>query len=309
MQPTEGASHAGYHQGATVAVNLSGTTDSGGRPWLWPCTTLCPQEKSVAAFRPFYRCHAACTGAVANTPERPAPGTRRPHGAFCRLFDAGAIPGRLDGRTPAHPQRGRAVRRVPHGPAAAGGAGCRSGVRIADAGGCDRPAAEQTALRPAAQRRGRRSGRPDVRQPGGCRWRRYLCDRERCLQAGRHCPHPGPNRLALRGHPLPRTGAAGIARPASRGCVATALHRHREAGFHDRWCIQPRMQPRRGTAPSALFCNPQRLHRRRRVRDLRARRRRPIAGPQLACLRRSTSHRPGRTQLAAARSRPVPVWQ
>ena len=48
MQPTEGASRVGTTRCRT-AVNLSGTTDSGGSPWLCtPWIKTCPEEKTLS---------------------------------------------------------------------------------------------------------------------------------------------------------------------------------------------------------------------------------------------------------------------
>jgi aminomethyltransferase len=58
-----------------------------------------------------------------------------------------------------------------------------------------------------------------------------------------------------------------------------------------------------------LLCHPQRLHRRRRLRNLGARRAGRHPGPRPAGPARSQAHRPGRAQLAAPGSRPVPVRQ
>ena len=130
---------------------------------------------------------------------------------------------------------------------------------IADARGRDRPAGGQAALRPAADRRGHDHRRPDVREPG----RRHLRDREWRVQGGRHRPHPAANRLALPGDPHARARPARAAGPQGRAGAGAAGARRGQAGLHDGRPL--RMERRR-----ALH-HPQRLHRRGRLRDFRAR--------------------------------------
>ena len=63
------------------------------------------------------------------------------------------------------------------------------------------------------------------------------------------------------------------------------------------------------SAQDSTVHHPQRLHRRRRLRNLRARDAGRSAGPRPAGAARSEAHRPGRAQLAAPGSWPVPVRQ
>ena len=114
---------------------------------------------------------------------RPAPRTRRPHGAVRRLRDAGAVPGRHPGRAPPVPPRGRAVRRLAHGPAAAQGPRRRRRARDAGAGR-RRSTCRSTssATRFFTNAAGRHARRPDDHAPRG----RPVRHRQRRVQGRRH---------------------------------------------------------------------------------------------------------------------------
>ncbi len=109
------------------------------------------------------------------------------------------------------------------------------------------------------------------------------------------------DRQPLPGAAAARPRAARAAGPAGRRHAGAAVARHRALRLHDR---------RRGAdRRHRRLRHPQRLHRRRRLRDLGGRRRRRGAGPPAAGPARGQAHRPGRAQLAAAGSRPVPLRQ
>ena len=91
-------------------MNLSGSTTEGA-------SRTQPRPRSVGGARiARRRCRPA---AEAHAALFAAPRARRPHGAVRRLRDAGAVPVRHHRRASAHPRRGRAVRRLAYGPAAA----------------------------------------------------------------------------------------------------------------------------------------------------------------------------------------------
>jgi aminomethyltransferase len=78
--------------------------------------------------------------------------------------------------------------------------------------------------------------------------------------------HIQPKSAPLRGDPHARDGAAGAARPAGRNRPVAPGTRRGKAGVHDRW----QLHRGHGHTKDRRIPDPQRLHRRRRFRDLGA---------------------------------------
>ncbi len=138
----------------TGPANLSGTKDRGQPPGTVWRREFWPALHTNAYALSLEKAHVRRSNPVDHTAQRPAHRARRPDGALCRLLHARAVPCRAHGRAPPHAQCRRIVRCVAHGPVAPGGPGRRSCLRDPDAGGRDRPACGQAALR-LADHRGR----------------------------------------------------------------------------------------------------------------------------------------------------------
>jgi aminomethyltransferase len=190
--------------------------------------------------------------------------TGRAHGALRRLRDAGAVPGRPDGRAPHCRERGGAVRRLAHGPAALVGADAAAAletlvpVDVVDL-------ASAAALRLLHQRQRRPARRPDGHAPpptpasATCSWSSTPAARtptrapasRTSATAAQVVPLPDRALLALQG-PKAVTALARL----NPGVAALVLHDRRRLHAGRR----------------RLLRHPLGLHRRGRLRDLGARR-------------------------------------
>ena len=233
---------------------------------------------------------------------------RRADGAVRRLRDAGPVSVRDHQGARAHARRGRAVRRLPHGPGAALGSRRRGGARVARPGRRRRSGGEPPALRAVHERARRNPRRPDGRE-----LRRSPRPRRQRRRQGTGPPAPaGASRGPLHDRAARRARAARAARSAGGSGDGAARSGRGAHGLHDR---RPDRDRRR-----ALLRQPVGLYRRGRIRDLgrrpsrrsrlhggcsRSRRSRPsawaratrcVSRPACACTATTSTPRPRRSK-------------